>query len=564
MALEVLQGHASLRGPREVNEDFCGLIAPAGAELEAKGLLAAIADGVSGHGGGRQAAEFTVRGLLSDYYGTPATWAVPFALDRVLNATNRWLMAQGSANQGAASLATTLSALVLRGRRYVIAHIGDSRVYLLRKGGMTQLTRDHVWEHPDLNHVLTRAIGLDTHLALDFVDGQLEPGDVFLLATDGVWAPLGRSKIADLLKAHEEPQQAASALCGAALAAGGTDNASAVVLRVEGVPNSTLADTLAGARALPLPPLLHPGDWLDAFEVLETLHDSRQTLLYRVRRRDNGQIYALKTLRRGSEDQVGTFLAEEWMAQRLQSEYFAEVLPLAAGERSALYYVMSFHPGHSLAQLLESGRHFAVGETMALGAKLLKALSVLHRLHILHRDVKPHNVLLGGDGVLRLLDLGVALDAGGAQVADAGTPGTPSYIAPELFAGAPPAPATDLYAAGVTLYQLLTRKFPYGEIEPFQHPRFGDPAVPSSIRRDLPPWVDALLLKAVARDPARRFETAEEFLLALERGPQNALAAPRRTPLVEREPLKLWICIALGSLAGNLILVWLLLAQAAR
>lgn len=562
--MELLHGYASLPGPREVNEDFCGLVAPVGAELADKGVLAAIADGVAGGGGGRQASEFTVRGLLSDYYGTPHTWAIPYALDRVLNATNRWLMAQGSSSHGAASLATTLSALVLRGRRYVIAHIGDSRVYLMRKGMLTQLTRDHVWDHPDLSHVLTRAIGLDQRLALDYLDGEIEAGDLFLLATDGVWAPLGSREIARLLGAQETPEQTARALCDAAVAAGGTDNASAVVLRITKVPNLSLPDSLAGARQLPLPPALRPGDWLDAFEVVETLHSSRQSLLYKVRRRDTGQLHVLKTLRAGSEDEASALLAEEWMARRVQSEHFAEVLPLGAGERSTLYYVMSFHPGRTLAQLLDAGRHFAVGEAMALGAKILKALAVLHRLNILHRDVKLENLLLGEDGGLRLLDLGVALNVGGAHHESAGTPGTPSYMAPELFSGAPTTPATDLYAAGVTLYRLLTRKYPYGEIEPFQHPHFADPAAPSRWRRDLPPWVDAVLMKAVARDPVRRYETAEEFLLALERGPQGAFARPRRMPLAEREPLKLWISIAAVSIIANLILVWLLLAQQAR
>ena len=117
MPLEISTGHASLAGPRERNEDFCGMVTPAGRELETKGALLAVADGISGNSGGREAAEYTVRGLLSDYYATPETWTVPHALDKVLNANNLWLLGQASAQRELAGMATTLSALVLRGRR---------------------------------------------------------------------------------------------------------------------------------------------------------------------------------------------------------------------------------------------------------------------------------------------------------------------------------------------------------------------------------------------------------------------------------------------------------------
>jgi len=559
MPLEIAYGHATLTGPRRENEDFCGLITPAGPELDVKGVLAAVADGVAGEGGGRQASEYAVRSLLTDYYATPDTWGVPLALDRVLNAVNRWLIAQGTAHRNTVSLATTLSAIVLRGRRYVIAHVGDSRIYRLRAGELTVLTQDHVWDHPDMRHVLARAIGLDAHLVMDYADGELEPGDVFLLATDGVWAPLGSRNIAAALAGEGDPQSAASALCQAGLAAGGQDNATALVLRVERVPEAGLADSLTAGRELPLPPLLRPGDVIDGFEVVELLHESRATRLYKVTLRDSGQPYVLKTLKPGREDEAPALVAEAWMARRVQSDCFPEVLPLATDRRSALYYVMSHHAGHTLERLLEAGRHFSISETAALGIRLMKGLGALHRLNIVHRDIKPANLLLCEDGRLRILDLGVALNAGMVHEAGAGNAGTPSFMAPELFSGAEASPVSDLYAAGVSLYHLLTRQYPYGEIEPFQHPRFGDPVPPTRYRPDVPGWLEAILLKAVARDPARRFETAEEMLLALERGAQQPLSVPRRTPLAERDALRVWLAVAVTSILVNLVLLYLLI-----
>lgn len=563
--LEIEQGYASLQGPREHNEDFCGLVIPVGPDLVSKGVLAALADGVSADGGGgRQASEYTVRGLLADYYATPDTWSIPFALDKVLNAINRWLVAQSTARRHTISLATTLSALVLRGRRYVIGHVGDSRVYRLRSGGLTRLTQDHVWDHPDLRHVLTRAIGLDPRLVVDYADGEIEAGDVFALMTDGVWSCVSDKRIAQVLDSAGQASEAAAALCNAALEAGSADNASAIILRVIHVPAGSLGDSVAGASALPLPHALRRGERIDRFEILERLHQSRVTRVYKVKDTSSGHTLVLKTLAPGHEDEAAALLTEEWMARRVHSPYFAEVLPLPLEERSALYYVMSHHEGETLQAMVDAGQHFWVSQAVALGAQMLKAVSALHRLNILHRDIKPSNLLLGADGALRMLDLGIALNTGGVHEGVDDHAGSAAYMAPEVIAGHPPSAQSDLYAVGVTLFHLLTRRYPYGEIEPFQHPRFGEPTAPTRYRTDLPGWLEAVLLKAVARDPEHRFETAEEFLLALERGAQRPLQAPRRTPLAQREPTRMWIAIALVSIVMNLVLLYLLIAGAAR
>jgi protein phosphatase len=223
---------------------------------------------------------------------------------------------------------------------------------------------------------------------------------------------------------------------------------------------------------------------------------------------------------------------------------------------------MSWHPGQSLQARLDRGRHFSVQETVSLGIRLLKGLGALHRLDVAHRDIKPANLHLGEDGKLRILDLGVAHCPACPQSQAGDMPGTPSYMAPELFSGTAEHNRTraDLYAAGVSLYHLLTRKYPYGEIEAFQHPRFGDPTPPTRYRPEIPGWLENALLKACARLPEERFETAEEFLLALERGEASRLTRPRPTPLAARDPVLFWQAVALVAIVFNLLLLFLLLA----
>ncbi|MBI1965045.1 MAG: bifunctional protein-serine/threonine kinase/phosphatase [Betaproteobacteria bacterium] len=563
MGLQVSTGYCSRAGPRETNEDFCGMVTPSGAELGAKGVIAAVADGVSGGRGGREAAEYTVRGLLADYYATPDTWAVPHALDRVLNANNQWLLAQAVAHRELAGMATTLTALVLRGQRYVLAHVGDSRAYLWRDGRLARLTADHVWDRPDMRHVLKRAVGLDPRLAVDYSEDRLHAGDAFVLASDGVWEPLGDYGMKELLCEHPEPEAAARALVQEALARGGQDNASAVVLRVERLPDGDMFDSLADGRMLPLPPRLKPGQAIDDYEVLEPLHESRTTLLYKVMNLTDGSLGVLKTLQPrfvSDGEQRAALAAEEWLARRVMSHYFPQVLP--APERNHLYYVMSYHEGATLQQRLDTGAHFTVADAVKIGIRLAKGLGALHRLNVIHRDVKPANLHLGADEKLRLLDLGVSL-AEGATIHETapGAPGTPSYMAPELFAGGSADASSDLYATGITLYHLLTRKYPYGEVEPFQHPRFGDPVPPTRYRPDIPKWLEAVLLKAVAREKKLRFETAEELLLALERGERLPVTVPGRTPLAGRDPVLFWRSVAAGLFVLSLLLLYLLVAR---
>jgi serine/threonine protein phosphatase PrpC len=567
MPLAISVGHASLTGQRERNEDFVGMVTPNEPELSSKGLIAAIADGVSGNAGGREASEYTVRGLLADYYATPDTWPVTQSLDRVLKATNSWVQRQSSVRPELAGMATTLTTVVLRGRHYYFAHAGDSRLYLLRHGALTRLTTDHVWDRPEMRHVLTRAIGLDSHLAVDHGMGEIIEGDVFLLATDGVWASLTEfdlsCMLSELALGNLNADDTAQKLVDAALAAGSQDNVSVLALKVDTLPETNLRDALSISSQLPLPPKLKRGQYIDGYLVDALIHISPTTLLYRIIDPKTQRKLVLKTLhpdRDGDEHERSAFAHEEWLAKRVVARFFPQVI--VPEQKNYLYYLTTWHDGNTLQQHLDAGTHYTAPDAVGHGTRLVRAVGALHRRSIIHRDIKPANVHLGDDGELRLLDLGVAHS--GLEANDevrAPQAGTPSFLAPEQFNNAPPSRQTDIYATGVTLYYALTRHYPYGEIEPFQHPRFGEPVPPSRYRPDVPLWLENVLLKAVARDPADRFETAEEFLLALERGATRPLNAPAAKSLAERDPLSVWRAVAVTSVVLNLLLLYLIVAR---
>jgi len=335
-----------------------------------------------------------------------------------------------------------------------------------------------------------------------------------------------------------------------------------MVVRVDQVGETNRHYAVKEAKNLALPERLKPGQILDEFEVLRLLHESKDSVLYQVKHVTTQQMLVLKTLPQSLQDDLPSregLLVEEWLAKTLISHHFPQVLPISREGRHYLYYVMSFHEGATLQQHLEHGRHFSIAEAIQIGIRLGKAVGVLHRMNILHRDIKPDNIHLDTEGKLRLLDLGVALNP--ATMRSQGTPGTPSFIAPELFAGGQASCQSDLYAVGVTLYYLLTRKYPYGEIEPFQHPRFTEPVPPTRYRPDVPQWLESILMKAVAKNPTKRFETAEEWVITLKKG-EHALSLPnQRAPLAERDPLRLWQLAMVISVLINLLLFYLLWAR---
>lgn len=583
MAFDIDIGYASQAGRKHTNEDFCAAMLPP-PEQAAMGSIVAIADGVSAGGLGKEAAQTTVTSLVRDYYGTPETWDTTVAMDRIIGAQNTWLAGVNRRRQPAMGL-TTLTAMVLRGQGYTLAHVGDTRACLLRDGQFTQLTHDHVASHPDLSHQLLRCIGVEDRVVVDYTQGDLLVGDLFLLMSDGVHNMLNEARLKTLIDGQGGGATAhalSEALVAAALERGSHDNVTALVVRVRGLDHATLQDQNRLAAQLPIPHRLKLGEQIDGLAITAVVADNGINLVYQARDPATHKLYALKTLhpQRAHDAEERAMLAHEaWLARRMATSRAAEhlvavhdappTLPVGRGA-SAFYLLYDWHAGESLQHMLDRQHRPGVAQCIAMATQAAKALGHLHRQGVIHRDVKPANLHQGEDGVLRLLDLGVALSGREPASARALHAGTPSFINPEQWGfrlrgggvgtDAEPEPAdarSDLFALGVTLYQLLTGKLPYGEVLPYQAGRYyRDPVAPSRHHPEVPIWLDHIVLKAVSRDQKQRFETAEELLLALERGASRPLTAPPATPLIQRDPTMLWKLLLGFSVLLNLLLIY--------
>ncbi len=543
--LEVQIGIASRQGKRAANEDFIAALAPPPGGWTRRVFIAAVADGVGGAKGGRIAAELAVRSFFDGFHAQPETLSIEQAATRTLGAINRWTLAQGKADPALLGMSTTLSILILLGREAHIAHVGDSRIYRLSGGQLYRLTRDHTHPHPDQNHVLLRAIGLEEHVHVDHEMVRPEPFDRFLLCTDGVHGVLTDKQIEEHLSLRTAAEEAANRIVDAALDAGSQDNVSALVIDILSLPDPDNVSLEAALEFLPVSDLPRTGDVVDGFVLGAQLSDGRYSRLFHATNaQDNRQLVVKFPHPRITSDANyrTAFARESWVASQVRSPYIGQIIETPQDQRTRLYSVMPFYDGETLERRLLRKPMLSLNDGVVIAINIAKGVAALHRAGIIHRDIKPENVILLKNGELKLLDLGVARVPNMTDLSPDAIPGTASYMAPEMFGGSTGNELTDLYALGVTLYRAFAGGvYPYGEIEPFSHPRFRKPTPLSSLRPDLPAWLEFAIMRALEINPENRHGDVLEFVFELENGlTRGAAISVRRLSLYERNPLRFW------------------------
>jgi serine/threonine-protein kinase len=214
------------------------------------------------------------------------------------------------------------------------------------------------------------------------------------------------------------------------------------------------------------------------------------------------------------------------------------------GEAEGTYYIaMEYLDGRSLKELIVARGPAPVNVAIDYARQILAAIRFAHRHGIVHRDIKPHNVLVDGEGRLKVTDFGIAR-AGTSQMTEAGSIiGTAQYLSPEQAKGAPVDQTSDLYSVGVVLYELLTGVVPFSGDTPVEIAMkhlSSAPEAPSAKRAEIPRDLDMIVLRALAKDPADRYQTAEEMDADLARVARGAAVSPATeeaaTAIISRPP----------------------------
>ncbi len=562
--LMVAAAQYSSAGLKDVNEDALGIRLPPEPLRSRKGVAMVVADGVSAAQGGRQAAEASVQSFLSDFYSTPDSWSVKTSGERVLSALNRWLYGQGqqyiNAHQG---FLTTFTALVLRSRTAHIFHVGDTRLYRLRDGELELLTKDHAMRVNAQTTYLTRALGMDWYVEIDYGATDIRAGDLFFSASDGVHGFVPRALLSDILQDHTRTlEQRCQHLVELALEQGSDDNLSAQLLEVQQLGRGDADDSRLAAVQLPMPPDLSPGQVLDGYEVEAELHASPRSHLYRVRDQATGQVYALKAPSRFFEQDLeyrSHFAVEEWIGSRIDSPHVVKVYTPERA-RQCLYYIQEYLEGETLRAWRERNPDPDIKTVVGFAGQIMKGLRALHRREALHQDIKPDNLFLCKDGTIKLIDLGSAFVANLHEGATPAQPGAREYAAPEYALNQKPDTRAEQFSLAATIYELLTGQLPYGQTyaqaisqQDFQRLRYT-----SACRHNphVPLWLDAALKKALAIHPDLRYEALGELLDDLQRPNPRHASTPQ--PWLERNPLRFWQALAAVLALGNIVLLVLL------
>ncbi len=564
-------GQASSAGNKPINEDCIGIRVPEDSLLASKGVVIAIADGVSAAEAGKEASEACVQGFLNDYYSTPDDWSVSKSAHAVLTSLNRWLWSTGQRNaEEARGYVSTLSLVILKSATAHILHIGDARVYLRRHGKWQQLTRDHRARVGRKEHYLARAVGLDPVLEVDYRAEPVEQGDLFYLCTDGVHEFITPEDAEAAIRDSDGDLEAASNRClQIALERGSGDNLSCQFLGIVSLPNRSAEEVCQQLSRLPFPPPLQAGMRLDGYEIVRELHATSRSQVYLVRDRDSEQELVMKTPSVNYSDDpayIDRFVLEEWIGKRLDSPYIARIIS-PPRERTCLYYIAEYVGGPTLADWMRQHPRPDIQEVLVLIEHIARGLHKFHRRDCVHQDLKPGNVVLDPEGILKIVDFGSCYVAGIAEIATVvprDVPlGTRSYSAPELRWGETPDARCDQFSLAVICYELLTGKRPYAEeLEKVKEP--GDLRRlhyhPAHAHNPLvPPWMDAALQRALQPEREARYPALSEFIHDL-KTPSRRSGQMEWMPLIQRSPLRFWRGLAVVLLVTQLFTLILLLS----
>lgn len=569
--LAITLGQHSIAGAKPDNDDFYGAITPQGNALDSKGIAVVIADGVSASEGGKEASQVAVKQFLSDYYCTPDSWTVKTAINKVVGALNLWLCSQGQRQYGGTGgMSTTFSCLILKSHTAYLAHVGDSRIYRWQDGKLECLSKDHRVHFSGERSYLTRALGLDTSLEMDFRVLELQQDDVFILSTDGVHDVLSDAHITELLRQHShDPQQCAEQLVETALQAGSQDNITCQIVRIGQLPAVNREEFYQMLGRLPFPPDLKAGQTLDGYRILRELNATSRSQVYLAEDTlEAGNKVVIKTPSQNFNDDpayIDLFLHEEWVARRLNSPHLIKLHETGQRQQTFLYSVVEYVEGQTLRQWMRDHPDPSVTQVRATVDQIARGLRAMHRLEMIHQDLKPDNILIDQHNTLKIIDFGSTRIAGLLEIQSVlqhnHIVGTASYSAPEYFKGARGTNRSDIFSLGVIAYEMFTGQLPFGEIEPERaHKKKFQYASACLHNPKVPEWVDAALEKATHPNPAKRYDLLSEFVADLTKPNDSLLASRQSRPLLERNPLLFWKWLAALEAVGILLLAYQLLS----
>ncbi|MDD2896143.1 MAG: bifunctional protein-serine/threonine kinase/phosphatase [Aliarcobacter sp.] len=484
--------------------------------------VAVVCDGVGSAQEGAMAAKKVTQHIINNFKNIPKVWSIEKAMKEFITSINSILYAQSIHEYERPEYVTTLTVCVIKGNRLYGANAGDSRIYLLRDNKLTQLSYDHNEE--GMAGVLSNAVGICESVEIFYFENNIQKDDKILMCSDGLYSLMSNDT---LLK--NIPNGAYQIVKKASFFVEDNlpDDTTAVILEIlEADPIELMKNLNLG-----IPEKLKKGDIIDGYELTLSLIQNNRTWVCK----KNNQEYVIKFAPYEAienEEILDLYIKEAWNAKRLKAGFFPKTF--IPKQRSARYYLMTKLDGINLKQYLKK-RNLSIDEAINLAKTLISMSEYLLKFNLVHGDIKPENIIViqrDGKKIFKIIDFGSITEI----FSITNKAGTPSYLAPERFKGSAINEKTEIFSIGVTLYQALTGKFPYGEIEPFQNPTFGTAKKPQKLNSNIPFWLDSLILRAISTKEDLRYSNYSYMKFELEYPNKVKPFLSENTPLFERNP----------------------------
>lgn len=485
--------------------------------------IAVVCDGVGSADAGAHAASRTVSYFMNNFSIRPKMWSIEKSIKTFISSINSILYQESMLNYNRSELVTTLAVIVIQGDRLYGANVGDSRIYLSRDKQISQLSRDHTMTKKGYENVLTQAIGMQNKVEPYYFENIVQPNDILLLCSDGLYNTL-------TVKSDDLKYGAVSLVKKASKTANDNlnDDTTAVVLEIIGINEMYKIQT----ANLPTPGSLHVAQEIDGYTLESSLASNNRIWL--ASKKNKRYVLKFAPIRASDDKDISNMFAKEaWNAKRLKNRVFPRAV--VPKNRSCRYYVMQYIDGIDLHSYLQNNR-LSIDDAIDMTKMLLRMSQYLLRRDLVHGDIKPQNILLEKNNEkinFKMVDFGSIIEI----FSISSKAGTPSFLSPQRFQNEAINESSEIFAIGVTLYYSLCRKYPYNEIEPFYTPTFKEVVKPSTFNTNIPNWLDSIILRAIAIDTDTRYAHYSEMLYELE-SPKNVKPFfSKNSSIIQRSPV---------------------------